>query len=1799
MYKLSSRVGFSFVLIILLLTPFSPLADFIIEDAEATGVSRHNYTFSDGSTENIALFQGGAPDRTTKVLLPKGAEVLDVEITLSGASSTGWSQVTTDTYDEWMDGSTNRVDTRSEELTLGFADGDTVVGAHGIDEPEISGSTSWLDNGSFAIRQPHTSNSTESRFTEQVKMSSQNLMAQGQGAIMRNHDWLFMSTWTGSSFDKVVHRMHPNNVTSDIVVDLQRGSCSLPPDPTSTYYKGYGFRDWAITDDEIMYGIFTTYRYLYSSSAPTQYHRVLKIDISDDWTWKCLDSYDISPGFGEYSAISYDRVNDQVWVVHGQQRRIVPYNFGSNGQYTHGENMYSFMSGTSSNTACGQSTSLVRGLAVHGDYYYMRCMKGYYYQDTDQLSAWAISGSSSSLVPQAGVRDISSLGNGLVYDGNRLIAIDCGYSTWSGNTLYYREFGTFITYETTPAPGTTTWIGETIYTDDDVLAVNVKNHWSAASQGDRVDYWVSADNGTHWEAVEKNQTIHFSNPGKELIWKLQLIGSSAVSWWVSLEYATSYESNGDWTSSLVNTGTDVGKARAVWVEDISSTGSIFVLVSNDNGTSWEPASNNIEVNFPTSAAGDQILYSISLASSDSSDTPKIDSFILWYEEGYPDSPMLDVGDDDVWDWKSILFLNESDVTASDDSPVGQVVSETPSLVDAFNLHIPANGIGEVEIPIAVKAATPGRVKLTDLDIEYRLKTRVLDASLEGGIVAPDGIYRNLIVRVANGDLVDYVTEATIGLNNSHGDIPAFKWERGDTCTNLDDAGGIVHFDTGNCTSTMDSEGIVSIRIPMRVNWTWDDERKMEAVVSLNDDLGPQVTSWVTDTLSLNVENDIQLDGMRVWEETGRELFPGDWVRGGFNISIGGGLHFQDSVLSPLAGEFELRVLGQNVTYDGDPIGEPTILHYEGNPAFGEYNMTFQSPMESAPGGMVLYVEAVNLKNGSTYTNPGYNTIKLIFDGNAPLVLFASPSSGTEMHAGPPAPGGQPIEIIIQDSVDPPQIVNFHYWFGCEPGDHESCSDLNFNSLPEDNEYRSKTFTTPEIRPGGMNVFNGLIDDSMLVHGDIVTFYVTGQDGQGNEIAMGGGPVCADGPPACGDKPGEIPPDWDNALSWYQIREEFEPYMDIDNSTILGHEDRSPLHPGVPYTAIFTIYDINGWWDVEYIQLALAGDFEDKETSIFAHLSKTENGIPAIELESGGTGLAVSNLYSSINLDPTNLSRMIVSIKFQLTWDFPEIWDTNGEGDHMLPKVWIEDKSCGLELDVPCNIHHAGLGNDMWSLDNDLRFDTQSGHILAIELRDGTNHYNPEFDETLIGAGQVLRFSGRVLFSEDETPAPSGVFTISLGDYEHEWTTTSREGGYFSIDMLVPEVQSGHLDLRAKLVDLPGIATDESEFKPRLRLAVDSESPTIHAISLAGFEPGEAVPISVAGDLQVMLETRDDYGFDFSDPAVLHYLVRAGESEISRGSVPLPDTTPFEDQFFWTGNIDLTDNGATMLLPSYTIDVWITGTDSSGNPYSSIGNRLEEPLASWSMALTGPDVSLRAADTIWKWSNPSPSPNEEVTLTIETRNYGSTGEVTFVLQRHVTGDDWLVLESQAIEIGSGKKVQIHLKTIAEGNDGDTLEYRLLLLDSGVEKERISISPLLIKEEVERDGEALATQLSNSQMSVVMYLITMFALSYAVWMMVQIRRIRREEEVDESDQTVEVVSTMEDGKLVPDVPNFDAQVPAPPAPPAPPEPASVPNFDAQIPTQHAAPPLPPDGLPAGWTMEQWEHYGDQYLSSIGSN
>ena len=1794
---------------ILILSPMTPLADIIIDEVEAAGVARHVYEFSDGSTEYIALFQGANPDTGAQITLPKGALVTDVTMTLSGASATGWSQKVTDDRAQWIRGTDSMTDSRSGDLSLALASPEREFFPHGYDETVNSNSDAWLDNGSYSLRQPHTSNSTESRFSTQVTKTSSSLMAQGQGAVLKHHDWLFLSTWSSSKFSNIVQKLYPNNASRHSTITLDKAECTLPQKHSSSYYGQYGFRDWTITDDERLFGILSGYKYTYSSSAPTQYHRVMEMDISRDDVWTCIDSYDVSPQFGDYTGIAYDREQDLVWILHNSQRRIVPYTFDGNspGQYSRGQESYSYSSTSGSSWECGETGQIVRGLEVNETTFFMRCQKGTVYNDKDQLEAWAISGQSTSLVPQSGIKQVSALGYGLQFDGERFVTVDSGYSTWSSNTLYYREYGTGWQYETTPAPGTTTWYGPVTQSSENVVAANMITYSSAASIGDRVDYWISADNGTHWQQVESNETIHFDSPGTELVWKAQLIGSTAVSWWVDLEYSTTYASSGSWISPYYPTGTKVGKVRPVWVSDEPSSSIVQVMVSNDNGTTWLTATNGQETSFSTDGAGDILRYTIDLTTSDITTTPLIDSFILNYEEGYPDRPKLDIANDGQWDWESLQFLNESSVEASDDSVVGVDVKFAPTMIQAFNDAIPENGFGDVLVTIGVKAATSGRIKISNIDIAYKMQTRAIDASLEGGQVSPDGVYRNLVVRVANGDEVDRVTKIVVALEHSYGDNPKFSWVRGDSCSTINDVGGIVQFDTANCTSMIDVNGILNIRMPMKVNWTWDDESSAQAYISVEDDLGTAVNSWETESLDLKVENDIQLDGLRVWEETGRELYLLDWVRGGFNLSFSGQIHFQDSQLSPEAGQFKLRILGQNVTHDGVPDGEPILLVEEANPAYGDYNITIQSPLESSPGGMVFYMQAVNMTNGSTFVNPDYNSIRLVLDGNSPLLLSVNPVDGIERHAAPPG-SGQPVDIFIQDSVDPPTQITLNYWIGCRANEALGCTDYNFDGLPNADEYELKTLSSPETRTGGLNIFQGSIDDSMLRHGQYVSFFVTGEDAQHNAVAMGGGPVCPDSSNPCGYAPGEAIPDWSADLSTYRIREEFEPVLDLSNSTIIGHNDLEPLHPGIAYTAQIVLSDRNGWRDIQTVQLALGGDFSDDDNSIFITLQDDGTGQPMALMESGSDNIAVSNIYSTAELDVNNESIIIIKARFQLTWTFPEVFDTNGLS-RFIPKILVTDLPCNDGEETPCFEAEAGLGNDWWSLDNDFRFDTMEGHIRAIELRDSKNHYNSELTETLIGAGQALRVSGRVLFSEDEMPAPAGTFDVIFGDYDHEWRTSTRLDGEFSLDLLIPAVRSGHLDLRLKLDDLPGLAFDETNFVPRVRLAVDSNRPTISSIVLNDVSSGDELSIGDCGDLLVMLETIDDHGFNLEEPVVLHYRVRAGEAEISRGSLPLPDTTPFGDQFFWTGHLDLTDSGATMLLPSYVVDVWISGSDESGNPFDIYYNSVSEPFASWPLALLGPSFNLNADTTSLNWDEPSPISGQQVNMVVKAKNSGGKGEVSFVLQRLIVGGNWAEISTVVLEAGAGADIQASLPAIADVEAGEQIEFRVLVLVDGVEMDRRTVDPLIIKHQTSRDGDALREQASEDQFTIILFIIAILSVGFGVYTMIMSRRILKGEEFEESDQTAEVLADLNSKKL----PQIDMSLPPPPiglvfSPPnivdgdsalssAPVEaPSGVETPEEGSEESRGEPPIPPSGLPDGWSQDQWEHFGWQYLDAL---
>ena len=172
------------------------------------------------------------------------------------------------------------------------------------------------------------------------------------------------------------------------------------------------------------------------------------------------------------------------------------------------------------------------------------------------------------------------------------------------------------------------------------------------------------------------------------------------------------------------------------------------------------------------------------------------------------------------------------------------------------------------------------------------------------------------------------------------------------------------------------------------------------------------------------------------------------------------------------------------------------------------------------------------------------------------------------------------------------------------------------------------------------------------------------------------------------------------------------------------------------------------------------------------------------------------------------------------------------------------------------------------------------------------------------------------------------------------------------------------------------------------------------------------------------------------------------------------------------------------------------------------------------------------------------------------------------------------------------------------DRESIEFRLLVLVDEVEMDRKSMDPVLIKEQTVRDGEALAQQAQEGTFSIVLYIIALLSLSMAMWLLVVNRRIRQAE-LDEpsEDQTEEVLEEMNLSKSIPAI---DSSVPPPSglilpaqpeaAPPKPVAPSPQPAAPVAAAGARAPPPLPPTGLPAGWTQEQWNHFGWQYVEAL---
>lgn len=160
---------------------------------------------------------------------------------------------------------------------------------------------------------------------------------------------------------------------------------------------------------------------------------------------------------------------------------------------------------------------------------------------------------------------------------------------------------------------------------------------------------------------------------------------------------------------------------------------------------------------------------------------------------------------------------------------------------------------------------------------------------------------------------------------------------------------------------------------------------------------------------------------------------------------------------------------------------------------------------------------------------------------------------------------------------------------------------------------------------------------------------------------------------------------------------------------------------------------------------------------------------------------------------------------------------------------------------------------------------------------------------------------------------------------------------------------------------------------------------------------------------------------------------------------------------------MTDSGATTLLPSYTVDVWVSGSDEAGNPYDTLSNSMSDPIASWPLALVGPRVDLQHDSTKLQWDIPSPYEGETSKMLVTTDNLGGNGNVVFALQELVDGGYWATVAEVDVQATTGASLTASLPVLASEPAGSSIEYRVVALVDGVEMDRHSVDSLLVKEE----------------------------------------------------------------------------------------------------------------------------------------
>ena len=184
-------------------------------------------------------------------------------------------------------------------------------------------------------------------------------------------------------------------------------------------------------------------------------------------------------------------------------------------------------------------------------------------------------------------------------------------------------------------------------------------------------------------------------------------------------------------------------------------------------------------------------------------------------------------------------------------------------------------------------------------------------------------------------------------------------------------------------------------------------------------------------------------------------------------------------------------------------------------------------------------------------------------------------------------------------------------------------------------------------------------------------------------------------------------------------------------------------------------------------------------------------------------------------------------------------------------------------------------------------------------------------------------------------------------------------------------------------------------------------------------------------------------------------------------------------------------------------------------------------------------------------------------------------------------------------------------LAQSTDGDNADLQLQLVDTEFKLEMVCQDPRVVCTEEQTSSTVTDSGGSNSNTMMIMGIVAVIIIGALLGGMFLLRG-RGDDELQGfqwADTTLPardaVANSMYGGTqqifqqpLQPQYHPQQYQQPHQPQPYVAPQPVAQPAPPQNIPQpqMHRGPPLPPGGLPSGWSMAQWEYYGQQYLDRL---